>query len=143
MQATLKMEGEPGYSHCANLLVRSWRMIMVRGVECPLIAREFKCVCGRSSPQVFSAFCSFLCALALTQRRCLLVNPPGEHALTADETRMLTLIAAAQNDCPRMLDAHLSWLAQRPLHKTLEQSVRDFAAVLSSHRLRLPAPVPH
>lgn len=140
MQATLSREGEADFNRCADLLVRAWRLIMVRGVECPLVAHEFRCACGCRSPEVFSAFCSFLCALALTQRRRLLVNPPGEAALTADETRMLTLIAAVQNDCPSLLDAHLSWLAQRPLHQALEKCVRKLADVLASQRLLLPAP---
>lgn len=141
MQATLSHhEGDAEFNHCAALLVRCWRLIMVRGVECPLVAHEFRCACGRSGPEVFSAFCSFLCALALTQRRRLLVNPPGTAALTADETRMLSLIAAVQNDCPSLLDAHLDWLAQRPLQQALEKCVRRLGDALATHRLHLPTP---
>lgn len=125
---------------CAHLLVRSWRLIMARGVECPLIAQEFKCACGAAGQQVFGSFCIFLCALAVAQRRCLLVNPPGAGALTADETRMLTLIAAAQNGCTSTLRAHLSWLARQALRGALEESVHELAAALRASHLRLPQP---
>lgn len=140
MQANLKQEGEAGYNHCTQLLVRAWRLIMARGVECPLVTHEFRCACGAEGGEVFGAFCTFLCALACSQRRCLLVNPPGEPRLTADESRMLTLIAAAQNGCPHLLEAQLAWLARRPLRRTLEQSVRELGALLQARQLRLPLP---
>ena len=129
-----------GAGHCQRLLVRSWRLIMARGVECPLVAHQFRCACGANTEQVLGAFCTFLCALALAQRRCLEVNPPGTRALTCDETRMLALVAAAQNRQPALLQAHLLWLAQRSLRKVLEKSVHELAGVLSANRLRLPLP---
>lgn len=140
MRPTLKSEGEAGYNQCEDLLVCSWRLIMARGADCPLVAQRFKCACGASGDEAFAAFCTFLCALALAQRRCLLVNFPGARVLTADEERMLALIACAQNQRDRALDAHLCWLAQRLLRRTLEQSVRELAAALSVRDLRLHAP---
>jgi len=141
MHAMLKHDEETGCNDCAQLLVNAWRLTMVHGIECPLVAQQFRCSCGAEGREVFTAFCTFLCALAVAQRRCLLVNPPGRYALTTDEARMLTLIAAAQNDCPSTLEAHLSWLAWRPLRKALEDSVRELAALLSTSGQRLPAPV--
>lgn len=140
MEMDLEMGCDAADNPCAELLVRAWRRIMVSGAECPLVAREFTCVCGADGKQVFNAFCTFLCALAFAQRRCLLVNPPGVRKLTIDETRMLTLVAAAQNGCAALLEAHLSWLAQRTLRSTLRQSVHELAEVLGASRLCLPAP---
>lgn len=140
MKPMLKSENETGYNPCEELLVCSWRLIMARGADCPVVAQGFRCACGASGSQVFATFCTFLCALAFAQRRCLFVNPPGERALTVDEERMLTLIACAQNGCNATLDAHLCWLARRMLRKTLEESVRELAAVLNRHQLHLPAP---
>ncbi|MEB2347740.1 MAG: hypothetical protein OZ923_03935 [Comamonadaceae bacterium] len=132
---------ETKYNDCAQLLVHAWRMTMVHGIDCPLIAQQFRCSCGADGREVFRAFCTFLCALALAQRRCLTVNPPGRYALTTDEVRMLTLIAAAQNDCPCTLDAHLAWLSWRPLRQTLKESVRELAGLLSTSGQHLPVPV--
>lgn len=141
MKATPKPEDAHDCNHCEDLLVHSWRLMMARGAECPIVTQQFKCACGASGTQVFAAFCTFLCALALAQRRCLRVNLPGESALTMDEQRMLALIACAQNGCHAALEAHLCWLARRMLRRTLERSVRELADALSTHQLRLPAPV--
>jgi hypothetical protein len=141
MKALLNAENADDYNRCADLLVHSWRSMMARGAECPIVAQQFKCACGADSTQVFAAFCTFLCALALAQRRCLRVNPPGERSLTLDEQRMLALIACAQNGCHAALEAHLCWLARRLLRRTLERSVRELADALSTHQLRLPVPV--
>ncbi|TXI18509.1 MAG: hypothetical protein E6Q65_06050 [Ottowia sp.] len=140
MQATLKPEPEAGHDPCTQLLVRSWRLIMVRGVECPLVTHEFRCACGLDGREVLRAFCAFLCALAFSQRRRLWVNPPGEPRLTADETDMLRLIAAAQNGCAPLLDAQLSGLARQPLRAGLEHSVRGLGALLQARQMRLPRP---
>lgn len=140
MFTTLKQDEEIETNDCAQLLVSAWRLIMVHGVECPLIAQKFHCTCGAEGREVFRALCTFLCALALSQRRCLLVNPPGRYVLTKDESSMLALISCAQNDCPAMLDAHLSWMARRPFRKTLEESVRELAATLSTSGQYLPVP---
>lgn len=140
MHAMLQQDEDTRFNDCAHLLVNAWRQTMVHGIDCPLIAQQFRCSCGAEGREVFTAFCTFLCALAVAQRRCLMVNPPGQHALTTDEVRMLTLVAAAQNNCPSTLEAHLSWLAWRPLRKTLEESVRELAMLLSTSGQRLPSP---
>lgn len=140
MKAMQKTEDADERNPCEDLLVHSWRLMMARGAECPLVTQQFQCACGASGPQVFTTFCTFLCALAFAQRRCLRVNPPGERTLTTDEARMLALIACAQNGCNAALEAHLCWLARRMLRKTLEKSVRELAAALSVHQLRLPVP---
>lgn len=140
MQALLTYDGKAKENDCARLLVHSWRLTMAHGAECPLIASRFRCSCGAGAQQVFRAFCVFLCVLALSQRRCLRVNPPGQAALTTDEVRLLTLIAAAQNDYPATLDAHLGWLADPPLRKALENSVRELASLLQDAGQRLPVP---
>ena len=49
-------------------------------------------------------------------------------------------MAAAQNRQPALLQAHLLWLAQRRLRKTLERSVHELAGALSANRLQLPLP---
>lgn len=140
MDASLELQARLGRCPCRRLLVRSWRLIMARGAECPLVRRGFTGVCGAEGEEVHLAFCTFLCALALAQRRCLLVNPPLSDRLTADEVRMLTLIAASQNDSPSLLQAHLQWLAERPLRKTLEQATHELARALRSRGLCLSMP---
>lgn len=140
MQVLLTYNGKTEDSDCARLLVRSWRLTMAHGAECPMIASKFRCSCGAGAHQVFRAFCVFLSVLALSQRRCLRVNLPGQTTLTTDEVRLLTLIAAAQNDYPKTLDAHLSWLATPPLRKALENSVRELAGQLKDVGQCLPVP---
>lgn len=139
---TLEPEDESGYNPCQQLLVRSWRLTMARGMECPLIHHEFVCACGAGGKATFHSFCSFLWALALGRRRRLRINLPGCRTLTTDEIRMLTVIAASQHDCPALLQAHLSWLARPVLHETLQRSTHELASRLSSRRLRLPLPGP-
>lgn len=140
MQALLQYDEKAQDNDCARLLVHSWRLTMAHGTGCSLIESRFRCSCGATAHRVFRAFCVFLCVLALSQRRCLRVNPPGQAALTADEARLLALIAAAQNDYPATLDAHLGWLAEPPLRQTLENSVRELAGLLKDAGQRLPVP---
>ncbi len=140
MQAQLTYDGKAQDSDCARLLVHSWRLTMAHGAECPLIASKFRCSCGVGADRVFCAFRVFLRVLALSQRQRLRANPPGQATLTADEVRLLTLIAAAQNDYPATLDAHLGWLAGPSLRKALENSVRELAGLLRDAGQRLPVP---
>lgn len=138
MPVGLQTEEQTRRCECAQLLVHSWRQIMARGVECPLIERQFRCACGAGGEGVFRAFCTFLCALALSQRRGLAVNPPGWEALSGDEVRMLRMISAAQRRGSAAPQMAASTQADRPASMTLEASVRELATMLarSGQRLR-------
>lgn len=140
MHNTLKLQGEEGFNPCTCLLVQSWRMIMSRGVECPLINKIFKDNCGCESKTVFRAFCTFLCALAFARRKCLIVSTPGQTELTGDEMQMLALIAAAQHQQEDMFHLHLEAIAEHSLRKTLRDSVLELAEVLKNNHLHLPQP---
>ena len=84
-------ETEFGYPE--HLLVWTWRRIATGRAGCPLIAAEFTDACGDDAGEVFATFCTFLRALAHSGRGGLRVGPPGCRAITADERRLLTLIA--------------------------------------------------
>lgn len=125
---------------CAYLLTWSWRLIVTGRSHCALLGTLLDDACGNDAGKVFRALCSFLCTLAQTRRRRLEVNPPGCPALTHDEQRLLALIAAAQDNRPALLDAHLCWIAHRNRRNALAQSVRTLAMALDATCLWLPLP---
>ena len=122
------------------LLVWSWRRVAMGRTCCPVMTDAFAASCGEDGPDVFVTFCTFLKALAVASRRQFLIGAPGCAAITADERQVLTLLAAAQADCPSLLDAHLSWIALPDKRHILEIATNALARALSFHDLTLALP---
>src|SRR6185437_3231196 len=68
---------------------------------------------GLEADSLLSAFATFLMLLGRGSRRVLSVGPPHCAGLTADEERMLRLIAAAQAGEREVASAHLTGLVRR------------------------------
>jgi hypothetical protein len=88
---------------------------------------------------LLSAFAAFLLALGRASRRMLLVGQPYCAGLTADEERMLRLIAAAQSGDGVLLWAHLAWLARREYQDDVRLAANRLAEALSEARVILPS----
>jgi hypothetical protein len=129
-----------GLGYGEQLLTWTWRKIVTGRSGCPLIAREFARLCGEDAAEVLATFCTFLCALAYVGRRRLQMGYPGYAALTADERRLLTLLAAAQANDETRFEAHLRWLARAELQPALAIAARALGTALKTHGLQLPLP---
>ena len=99
-------------SLCAgHLLVWTWRKLI--GGQGDGRAREYDRFAGLEADALLAAFATFLMLLGRGSRRVLTVGPPHCAGLTADEERMLRLLAAAQWGEGEMASAHLIWLVRR------------------------------
>lgn len=133
-----------GLSSCERLLIRSLRLMVVNGADCPIVPHQFRCICGAGGTEVFHIFCTFLWVLVLASRKRLNVLPPGDVSkLSKDEQCLLQTIAAAQNAQPELLELYLCWLAHRPVRPLLKASVRELASALTQHQLLLGAHEQH
>jgi hypothetical protein len=123
-------------------LVRSRRKIAAGRADYPLIAREFKQLCGEDAAEVLATFGTFLRALAYAGRNRLIIGYPGCAAPTADERQCLMLIAAAQTGDEVRFEAHLRWLARAERRPALEISAYALATAIEVHDLQLQPSVP-
>ncbi|MEO8301337.1 MAG: hypothetical protein ABI608_06070 [Rhizomicrobium sp.] len=131
---------------CAgHLLVWTWRKLVVGHDHCPVLTREYERFAGPQADALLSAFADFLLALGKASRRMLSVGQPYCAGLTADEERMLRLIAAAQTGDAVLLWAHLAWLARREYQddvrlaaNRLADALRDAGVILPPVRTALP-----
>jgi len=131
-----------GSGYAEHLLIWSWRRIATGRVECPVMAKEFTDACGDDAQEVFATFCTFLKTLGFSSRRRLNMRAPGWPTMTADERRILTLLAAAQaGDCA-LLEAHLCWLTRPHRRHELQIAVCAFATALAASNLVLSLPAP-
>lgn len=129
------------FSPAEYLLVWSWRWVAMGRTCCPVMMDAFAASCGEDGPDVFVTFCTFLKALAVASRRQFVIGAPGCAAITADERQVLTLLAAAQADCPALLDAHMRWIAIPEKRRILEIATRALARALLFNELNLVLPV--
>src|SRR5215216_3809941 len=124
---------------CAgHLLVWTWRKLVVGHDGCPLLTREYENVAGPKAEALLSAFADFLLVLGHASRRMLMIGPPYCAGITADEERMLRLIAAAQTQDAVLLWAHLAWLAKREYQDDVRLAVNKLAEALSEVGIILP-----
>lgn len=124
---------------CAgHLLVWTWRKLVVGHDDCPVLTREYERVAGPQADILLSAFANFLLALGQASRRILSVGQPYCAGITADEERMLRLIAAAQTGDSVLLWAHLAWLARREYQDDVRLAANRLADVLSEAGVILP-----
>jgi hypothetical protein len=129
--------GIAGIGRAEHLLVWSWRRIAAGRADCPLIAREFRQLCGEDAAEVLATFGVFLRALAYAGRHRLKIGYPGWAGLTADERQCLMLIAAAQTGDEVCFETHLRWLARAERRPALEISTQALATALEMHDLQL------
>jgi hypothetical protein len=131
----------PELEFAEHLVIWTWRRMALGHARCPLIDREFRGVFGEDAGDVLAAFVAFLDALAYASRRKLAVGFPGCSGLTPDEWRVVTVLAAAQNDRPALFEAHLSWLARAEDRHILAIGVGALGRAFLAHGLRLIPPV--
>lgn len=126
-------------SLCAgHLLVWTWRKLVGGQGECPILAREYDRFAGMQADALLAAFATFLMLLGRGSRRVLSVGPPQCAGLTADEERMLRLIAAAQTDEEEMMRAHVTWLVRRDYQDDVVKGARRLAEALTQAGVILP-----
>jgi hypothetical protein len=139
-ERTLDGYGALGAPYADHLLVWALRRIVTGRGGCVLLSREFAEACGEDGPEVLAAFGAFLNVLAWGGRRSLAIRPPGALAFSADERRVLALVAAAQGGDQGRFALHLDWLARREARETVAVVARAVAAAFSAHALTLTAP---
>ena len=124
---------------CAGyLLVWTWRKLVVGHGDCPVLTREYERFAGPQADFLLSAFANFLLVLGQASRRVLAVGQPYCAGITADEERMLRLIAAAQTGDAVLLWAHLAWLARREHQVDVMTAANSLAAALTDVGVALP-----
>jgi hypothetical protein len=139
-QDTFDIETALGFGSSERLLTWAWRLIAVGRGNCPVLEREFAEACGEDAREVLATFVGFLQALVHAGRRRLVIGAPGGAEKTADERRILALIASAQADEALLFDAHLDWLARADARHILAMGARALATALSVHGLCLALP---
>jgi hypothetical protein len=125
------------FGYGGHLLVWSWRRIASGRAHCPVMARQFARACGEDAAEVLLTFHTFLKALAFAARRQLAIGAPCALAITPDERRILTLIAAAQAEMPGLFEAHLRALARPERRHVLQLAAGALATALLVNELRL------
>ena len=124
---------------CAgHLLVWTWRKLVVGHDDCPVLTREYERFAGPQADALLSAFANFLLVLGQASRRTLAVGQPYCAGLTADEERMLRLIAAAQTGDAMLLWAHLAWLSRREYQDDVRLAANRLADALTEAGVILP-----
>ena len=124
---------------CAgHLLVWTWRKLVVGHDDCPVLTREYGRFAGPQAEALLSAFANFLLVLGQASRRMLMIGPPYSVGITADEERILRLIAAAQTGDAVLLWAHLAWLARREYQDDVRLAANRLADALSEAGVILP-----
>ena len=124
---------------CAgHLLVWTWRKLVAGHDGCPVLTREYGRFAGPQAEALLSAFANFLLMLGQASRRMLAVGQPYCAGLTADEERMLRLIAAAQNGDDVLLWAHLAWLARREYQDDVRLAANRLVDALNEAGVVLP-----
>lgn len=108
---------DAGYAE--HFLVWAWRRIATGSASCQLLVSQFDEAFGEEGPEVFVSFCNFLRALGTASRRRLIIGDPGKPALTPDERRILSLLAAIQFETPGLIEAHMRWICVLEPRETL------------------------
>jgi len=127
-----------GHLCAGHLLIWTWRKMVGGHGECPVLAREYDRFAGDAADALLAAFATFLLLLGRGSRRVLSVGPPHGAGLTADEERMLRLIAAAQTGERVLAAAHLTWLVRRDAQDGVMETVEKLAEALMKAGVILP-----
>ena len=143
-QTTTEAATEAHFGPGEHLIVWSARRIMAQGGDdYGQLVLECVDACGSDTAEVFATVYTFLQVLRNASRNQLQFGAPGCPALTADERRLLTLVAASQTDNDAQFDAHLRWLAHADLCEEVAIATRSLATALklNGFSLSLPASI--
>lgn len=127
-----------GNLRAGHLLVWTWRKMVGGCAECPVLTREYDRFAGDQADALLAAFATFLLLLGRGSRRVLIVGPPHCAGLTADEERMLRLIAAVQTGEGILAAAHLTWLVRRDAQDSVMETVEKLTKALTRAGVVLP-----
>ena len=134
-----------GLSYGEHLIVWGLRRVVTEHGPDGLLLDECHAAFSDDGDEALRALCLFLCLLGRAARRPIQIGTPGTLAVTWDESRILTLLAAAQRwaedgDQARV-DAHLQWLAPPAHRQALAQVTLALGSLLAAHGhfLALPA----
>jgi hypothetical protein len=134
-RSILRYEGNLCAGH---LLVWTSRKMVGGHGEYPVLAWEYDRFAGDQADALLAAFATFLVLLGRGSRRVLHVGPLHCAGLTADEERMLRLIAAAQTGERILAAAHLTWLVRRDARDDVMETVEKLAEALTKAGVILP-----
>lgn len=128
-----------GLNYGEHLLIWALRRLVVRPEVCRVVEREFADTCREDAGEVLATFRVFLGTLSHAARRRVCIGHPGSFGLTADERRLVSLIAAAQNDDRSRLDALTCWFARGGTQPLLAIAARALATAFAANDLWLSA----
>ncbi len=122
-----------GLTYGEHLIVWGMRRIVTgQGVD-GLFLDECRHAFDTDGVEAAGALCVFLCLLGRSARRAFEIAPPGALALTRDERRILTLLAAAQADDAAWLNAHLRWTSTPGTRPALTEAAVTLGRLLADH----------
>lgn len=134
-----------GLNYGAHLIIWGLRRVVTAHGPDGFLLDECHCAFSEDGDEAMRALCLFLCLMGRAARRPIQIGTPGTLAVTWDENRILTLLAAAQKwaedgDQARV-DAHLQWLASPAQRPALAQVTLALGQLLAAHGhfLSLPA----
>jgi hypothetical protein len=134
-----------GLNYGEHFIIWGLRRVVTEHGPDGLLLDECYAACGNEGDEAMRALCLFLCLLGRAARRPVQIGTPGTLAVTWDESRILTLLAAAQR-CSQegdqaRVDAHLQFLALPAHRPVLAEVTLTLASLLATHGhlLSLPA----
>ncbi len=134
-----------GLTYGEQLIVWGLRRIVTERGPDGLLLDECYGAFGGDGDEALRTLCLFLCLLGHSARQIFEIGSPGLLVMTRDESRILTLLAAAQRCAEAgdltLLDAHLRWLAPTAHRPPLAQVSLALGNLLAAHGhwLSLPA----
>jgi hypothetical protein len=137
-----------GLSYGEHLIVWGLRRVVAAHGPDGQLLDECHAAFSDDGDEAMRALCLFLCLLGRAARRPIQIGTPGTLAVTWDEGRILTFLAAAQRwaegDGPARVDAHLQWLAPPAHRPALAQVSLALGNLLAAHGhfFSLPADAP-
>ncbi len=133
-----------GLNYGEHFIVWGLRRVVTEHGPDGLLLDECHAACGNDGDEAMRALCLFLCLLGRAARRPVQIGTPGTLAVTWDENRILTLLAAAQRCTedagPARVDAHLQFLALPAHRPVLAQVALALGGLLAAHGHFLPLP---
>lgn len=134
--------GAASHDDAGRLLIWTLRRLVLRPEQpCAALAGALA-ESGGGGCDPLATLRIFVDVLRRTARGRIEVGRPGWPQMTADERRLVLLVAAAQHDDRPRLDALLSWFARHEARHELAIVAHALAAALAARNLRLPRRLP-